>query len=117
MRQYETMVLLSPELDEDAVEKKIQDVENHFKKNGSEIISIDRLGKKRLAYPINKQRHGTYFVISYKAEKGVVSELEQGLRLDEDTFRYMTTRIEQSVLRKIQKTVDHQASQTVTDES
>ena len=117
MRQYETMVLLSPELDEDAVEKKIQGVENHLKENGSEIISVDRLGKKRLAYPINKQRHGTYFVVTYKAENEVISEMEQGMRLDEETFRYMTTRIEESVLRKIQKTVDHQAAQAARDES
>tara|TARA_B100000686_G_scaffold354922_1_gene468222 strand:- start:21941 stop:22294 length:354 start_codon:yes stop_codon:yes gene_type:complete len=116
MRQYETMVLLSPELDEDAVEKKIQGVENHLKENDSEIISVDRLGKKRLAYPINKQRHGTYFVVTYKAEKGVISEMEQSMRLDEETFRYMTIRIEESVLRKIKKTVDHQAAQEVKDE-
>ena len=117
MRQYETMVLLSPELDDEAVENKIQGVEGHLRESGSEIISVDRLGKKRLAYPINKQRHGTYFVVTYKAEKDVISQMEQGMRLDEETFRYMTIRIEESVLRKIKKTADHEAAQEVKDES
>ena len=39
------------------------------------------------------------------------------MRLDEETFRYMTIRIEESVLRIIKKTADHEAAQEVKDES
>ena len=64
MRQFETMVLLSPDLTNEVVEEQITFFENHINEGGGEVLNIDRWGKKRLAYPINRQRHGIYYVIT-----------------------------------------------------
>ena len=46
MRQYETMVLLSPDLEEDAVEEQIARFEKHITEKGGEILEVERMGKK-----------------------------------------------------------------------
>ena len=103
MRQFETMVLLSPDMTNEAVEEQITFFENQVNEGGGEILNIDRWGKKRLAYPINRQRHGIYYVISYKAEPATVQEIERQFRLKEDNWRYMTVRRDPGTLRKMAK--------------
>jgi small subunit ribosomal protein S6 len=110
MRQYETMVLLSPDLEEDAVEERISSFEKHITENGGEILEIDRMGKKRLAYEINDQRHGIYFVVTYKSEDEIIKELERQFTLDENSWRYMTVRMDEALLRKIEKNIKSAAA-------
>ncbi len=103
MRQYETMVLLSPELTDETVEEKISGFEKKVTEGGGEVLNVDRWGKKRLAYPINRQRHGIYFIITYHSEPPVVADIERDMRIDEQTWRYMTVRMDDALLRKIEK--------------
>jgi len=110
MRQYETMVMLSPDLEEEGVEERITNFEKQITDNGGEILSVDRLGKKRLAYPINNQRHGNYFVVTYKSELKIIQEIERQLRLDEDSWRFMTVRMDAALLRKLEKNAKQSAA-------
>lgn len=110
MRQYETMVLLSPDLEEDAVEERITSFEKYITEKGGEILDIDRMGKKRLAYEVNDQRHGIYFVVTYKSEDEIIKELERQLTLDEHSWRHMTVRMDEALLRKIEKNIKSAAA-------
>ncbi len=103
MRQYETMVLLSPDLTEETVEEKIARFEKKVTDGGGEILNVDRWGKKRLAYPIQRQRHGIYFIVTYLSEPEVVAEIEREMRIDEESWRYMTVRIDEALMRKLEK--------------
>ncbi len=110
MRQYETMVLLSPDLEEEAVEERIAKFEKHITDNEGEILNVERLGKKRLAYEINDQRHGIYFVVTYKSEDAIIKDIERQLRLDDDSWRFITVRMDEALLRKLEKNVKAAAS-------
>lgn len=103
MRQYETMVLLSPELTDETVEEKISGFEKKVTEGGGEVLNVDRWGKKRLAYPIQRQRHGIYFIVTYHSEPEVVADIERDMRIDEETWRYMTVRMDEVLLRKLEK--------------
>ncbi len=103
MRQYETMVLLSPELTDETVEEKISGFEKKVTEGGGEVLNVDRWGKKRLAYPIQRQRHGIYFIVTYHSEPEVVTDIERDMRIDEETWRYMTVRMDEVLLRKLEK--------------
>ncbi len=103
MRQYETMVLLSPELTDETVEEKISGFEKKVTEGGGEVLNVDRWGKKRLAYPIHRQRHGIYFIVTYHSEPGIVADIERDMRIDEQTWRYMTVRMDEVLLRKLEK--------------
>ncbi len=115
MRQFETMVLLSTDLTDEAVEEQITFFENHVNEGGGEVLNIERWGKKRLAYPINRQRHGIYYVISYKAEPATVQEIERQIRLKEDTWRYMTVRRDPGTLRKMEINAKRAAARAEQD--
>ncbi len=110
MRQYETMVMLSPDLEEEGVEERIENFEKQITDSGGEVLDVDRWGKKRLAYPINNQRHGYYFVVTYKSELKIIQEIERQLRLDEDSWRFMTVRMDPSLLRKLEKNAKSNAA-------
>ncbi len=103
MRRYETMVLLSPELTDEVVEEKISGFEKQVTEGGGEILNVDRWGKKRLAYPINRQRHGIYFIVTYHSEPEIVTNMERDMRIDEQTWRYMTVRMDEALMRKLEK--------------
>lgn len=111
MLQYETMVLLSSNLTDEAVEESIANFEKQVVEGGGEILNIDRWGKKRLAYPINRQRHGIYFIVTYRAEHSTIQEIERGLRLNEDAWRFMTVRQDPGLLRKLSKNAARAAAQ------
>ena len=103
MRRYETMVLLSPELADEAVEERISGFEKRIAEGGGAVLNVDRWGKKRLAYPIDRQRHGIYFIVTYHSEPGVVAGVERAMRIDEETWRYMTVRMDEALMRKLEK--------------
>ncbi|MCY4382651.1 MAG: 30S ribosomal protein S6 [Nitrospinae bacterium] len=103
MRQYETMVLLSPELTDETVDEKVSGFEKKVTEGGGEILNVERWGKKRLAYPIQRQRHGIYFIVTYHSEPEVVADIERDMRIDEETWRYMTVRMDEVLLRKLEK--------------
>ncbi len=103
MRQYETMVLLSPELTDETVDEKVSGFEKKVTEGGGEILNVERWGKKRLAYPIQRQRHGIYFIVTYHSGPEVVADIEREMRIDEETWRYMTVRMDEVLLRKLEK--------------
>ncbi|MDA1000351.1 MAG: 30S ribosomal protein S6 [bacterium] len=103
MRRYETMVLLSSELSEEAVEERISLFEKQVKEGEGSVLNLDRWGKKRLAYPIKRQRHGYYFIVTFECNAPTLQEIERNLRIHEDTWRFMTVRLDPGLLRKLEK--------------
>jgi small subunit ribosomal protein S6 len=72
------------------------------------IKSIDRMGKRRLAYMVRKFREGLYILMTIEGEGTVVHELERRLRVTEPVIKFLTVRIdeEQKRLEKIKKLRD-----------
>lgn len=89
-RIYETVFVLHPELTEEDVEASISTVETVIKDKDAEIIRVERGGKRRLAYPVQKQRYGYYNLIHFRALPGTLAELERTYRLSERVIRYLT---------------------------
>ncbi|MGE3539406.1 MAG: 30S ribosomal protein S6 [Candidatus Tectimicrobiota bacterium] len=91
---YETVFVLHPELTEEDVEANIQSTIQLLEGKGSEIIRIDRGGKRRLAYVMRKQRYGYYNLIHFRGTPEALTELERIYRLSERVLRYLTVRFE-----------------------
>ncbi len=60
MRNYETVYVLRPELDEEQVQAAVDRFSDVITKNGGEVTKVDLWGKRRLAYEVNKMREGIY---------------------------------------------------------
>ena len=89
---YETIFVLHPELTEEEAEETVQNLNKVLEDRGSETIRIERGGKRRLAYPIRKQRYGYYNLIHFRALSDALLELERVYRLSDRVLRYMSVR-------------------------
>ena len=89
---YETIFILHPELTEEEAEETVQNLNKVLEDRGSETIRIERGGKRRLAYPIRKQRYGYYNLIHFRSLSDALLELERVFRLSDRVLRYMSVR-------------------------
>ena len=90
MHEYETVFILDPGLDENQVNEEVEKTQALITSHGGKIVDVQRWGRKRLAYEINRKRDGVYTLLKYEASGDVVKELERRLRLDENVMRVLT---------------------------
>ncbi|MEK7496564.1 MAG: 30S ribosomal protein S6 [Patescibacteria group bacterium] len=87
MSHYEIMYIIPVKMGEDNTTEVQTKVQNMLKDNGAQITSEENLGKKKLAYPINHMRHGTYFVVECDLETQSVKPVSEWFRLSADILR------------------------------
>ena len=91
---YETVVVLHSELSDEEAETAVQDIVGLLESHGAEIIRVDRGGKRRLAYAVQKQRYGYYDLIHFRSTPDALEPLERMYRLSERVIRYLTVRFD-----------------------
>lgn len=91
MRKYEVMYIIRPELEQEAVQAVVDKFQGIIQ-NGGEITKQDVMGKRRLAYEINKIRDGIYVLVNFTATPDVVAELERILKISDEVIRYLITK-------------------------
>ncbi len=116
MTQYETAFLISPNLEEEAIEKVISQMADVVKKKGK-MINEDRWGKKKLAYPIKKFEEAFYVFFLYEADPTVPFELERRFKQTEAILRYLTIKKEtKEKARRKEKVVPEEESLPESEE-
>jgi len=88
--KYETTFILEPGYDEGKINEEVERVSQWIKDLGGEVLEVQRWGKKRLAYEIEKKRDGIYTMVLYQAAGPTVREVERRLRLNESVMRVLT---------------------------
>tara|TARA_B100001121_G_scaffold57151_1_gene50429 strand:+ start:1014 stop:1496 length:483 start_codon:yes stop_codon:yes gene_type:complete len=91
---YETMYILRPDIAEEEVNKHIENYNKLLEKMGGKILDSQMRGKRRLAYPIAKNREGIYVQLSHQGDGQHIEKIEKAMRLSEDVIRYMTIKQE-----------------------
>ncbi|MNC46508.1 30S ribosomal protein S6 [compost metagenome] len=91
MRKYEVMYIVRPDLEQEAVQAAVEKFQGIIQ-NGGEITKHDVMGKRRLAYEINKVRDGIYVLVNFTAAPEVVAELERILKISDEVIRYLITK-------------------------
>ena len=87
---YETMYILRPDIAEEEVNKHIEKYNKLLETMGGKILDSQMRGKRRLAYPISKNREGIYVQLSHQGDGQHIEKIEKAMRLSEDVIRYMT---------------------------
>ena len=90
MKEYETIFILDPTLDEAKEKEEVDRVVALIGENGGKVFEVERWGRRRLAYEIHKKRDGLYTVVHYHAPGTVVKELERRMRLSELYLRVLS---------------------------
>jgi small subunit ribosomal protein S6 len=94
MNHYEAVFILNPVLSEDQVKETVKKFENFLISEGSEIISVEHWGLKKLAYPIQNKKSGFYNLIDFKAANTTVQSFETELKRDERIMRYLNVKLD-----------------------
>lgn len=111
---YECVVIINAALEDDQIEASLSRVSEIITTNGGEIFDLERWGRKRLAYPIQKSKSGFYAICRYVAPTEAVSKIERLLRLDETVVRYLTVTMDNEALEYFEKSKDDR--ETAKDE-
>lgn len=90
-KEYEVLYIVRPNLDEELTDKVILSIEDYLKNLGSNEITSEKKGRRRLAYEISKMRDGYFVLTRFQAAGSVLEPLKRMLNLSEDILRSMIT--------------------------
>ncbi|BBH53709.1 30S ribosomal protein S6 [Fluviispira sanaruensis] len=97
MREYEAMIIAKADLPEAELSKMVSKWETIIGTDGGQVVKKDTWGVRRLAYPINKQNRGNYFVYDVATNQANIHELERVLKLEENVLRSMVIKLADNV--------------------
>ena len=89
MREYETVFVLDPKLDEDQVNDEVGKVQDTIKSVEGEIIGVEPGGKRRLTYEIKGNKEGYYTLITFRSKPSSIAEIERSYKLNENVLRHI----------------------------
>jgi len=92
MNHYETLFVIKPTLTDEETKAQIEKTVAIITDNGGEIVAIDDMGMRKLAYPVEKNERGYYTVVYYKAPGAIIAEFERQMRYNEEILKFMTVR-------------------------
>ena len=98
MPQYEIAFIVHPEVDDNGVTELADKAQGWVTAGGGTVDKVEHQGKKRLAYPIRKQREGHYVLLQTTMNAKGPLEVERNLRLTEQVMRFMITKVEPVVV-------------------
>jgi len=109
MRYYEILYIVNPNFERKKLDETMKEIDNRLTETKSKIINHIIWGKKKLAYPMQGHKYGTYILVHYQGgNKDKLNEFDSWLKLSDLVIRHMIVRIEKEpdVLEK----VDNEAS-------
>jgi len=93
LRDYEMVMIISPEVPEEDLDAVIDKVSDLIVSKGGEMGQVDRWGKKKMAFPIERFKEGNYVLSKFKFEPGMTAELESDINISETILRHMLIRL------------------------
>jgi small subunit ribosomal protein S6 len=93
MRDYESVVIFNPDLDEEQVEQGLKKVEETIKKQGGEITDVQKWGLQSLAYEIQKHQQGNYVLVRFQCEPKAIKGIERHYKLADPIIRFLTVSV------------------------
>ena len=99
MRNYEIMFIVNPSAAEEEIDKINAQIENIITSGGGKVRKMEKMGKRRLAYVVDKQREGYYVLFVIEANGDIVKECERRLRVMDPVIKYLTVRTDEEARR------------------
>ena len=108
MLYYESMYIVHPALEAGRLKDLIMSIEKSLHSLGGETCAINVWGKKKLAYPINKEKYGMYVLFQFKNNGVKNKEFNLGLEHNSNVLAYLTTKIEDNTILSDLPSLDSQ---------
>ena len=92
MRRYELMLVIRPDVADDKSQALVDRTTRGISAAGGQVVKVAPWGRRRLAYPIDRHREGSYHIILFEAPSDSIVELEHTLLITEEVLRHLVTR-------------------------
>ncbi len=95
MRNYEVTFIVDPVLSGDEIKATATTYTDQLKSLGAEIVHVDEMGLRQLAYTINRRTTGIYYSVEFSVPNGeLISKIELAMRRDERIMRFLTVKLD-----------------------
>ena len=98
-RTYEVMYIVRPDVEEAEIDKLIEGFSGNVTNGGGEVKSVEKMGRRRLAYTVRKFNDGFYVLMTIAAQGSLVAEIERRLRVSEQVIKFITVRMDEEEKR------------------
>jgi len=99
MRIYEELFIIKPDAPDEEVDQFVEQLRTQLTGAGATVDKVDKWGKRRLAYKVDKYREGTYVLFQFTAGPEMVREFERRLRVADLVLKFITVRIDENLKR------------------
>ena len=98
-RFYEVMFIVRPDVQDEDLDKLITNLEGTVANGGGKVRSIEKLGRRKLAYTVRKFNEGNYVLLTIDADGKLVAEVERRLRVSEPVIKFIAVRMDEEEKR------------------
>ena len=98
-RTYEIMFIVRPDVEEADLDKLIEGFSANVTNGGGEVKSVEKMGRRRLAYTVRKFNDGFYVLLNVAAQGSLIAEIERRLRVSEQVIKFITVRMDEEEKR------------------
>ena len=98
-RTYEIMFIVRPDVEEADLDKLIEGFSANVVAGNGEVKTIEKMGRRRLAYTVRKFNDGFYVLLTIAAEGKLITEIERRLRVSEPVIKFITVRMDEEEKR------------------
>ena len=99
MRIYEALFIIKPDVPDEELDQRVEALRAHLVSHGATVDKVDKWGKRKLAYKVDKYREGSYVFFQFSAEPEIVKEFERRLRVSDIVLKFLTVRIDETLKR------------------
>jgi small subunit ribosomal protein S6 len=93
LTDYELVYIINPDVTEEALENKLNSINQFITGHDGEVSSVDKWGKKKLAYPLKHYLEGNYVLTRFKISPAQCKELEANLKISEEILRHLLVKV------------------------
>jgi len=94
MKAYELLYIIRPDLEEEATTALVDRLSGLVASNGGDNLTVEKWGKRRLAYEIQDYKEGQYILMNFEGEGRTSQEIERVMKISDDVIRFLTVRKE-----------------------
>ena len=91
MNKYESIIIVNPNVDEAGLKALEEKFSGLINENGK-VESVEEMGKRKLAYEINKNKEGYYVVYDFEANPKLIAELERNYRITDEVIKFIVVK-------------------------
>ena len=102
-KTYESTVIINAAIEEEQIEATINRIQETITLNGGEVKEIEKWGRKRLAYTLEKTKSGYYVIFKFEAPTAMLVKLERMYQLDEYILRFITVSLDKFAIEFLEK--------------